>query len=233
MYNQLRDGVRAILFPKICMSCKGGLPGSDRLICVVCATTRFEDPNPDRYSSPPDVLLPEIVYFFDAMWQFDTAGGLRDMLHALKYDGLLSLGHELGGLLHDRVFSRRPETETWNRDNTLLLPVPMHRARLRARGYNQATEIARGFSARSGISIICDTVVERIRYTKSQTGFSQAKRVKNLKGAFAVSDSACIVDRKVIIIDDVYTTGSTTFELAATIHAAGCGAIGILTVAAT
>lgn len=155
------------------------------------------------------------------------------MLHALKYDGLLSLGHELGGLLHDRVFSRRPETETWNRDNTLLLPVPMHRARLRARGYNQATEIARGFSARSGITIIGDTVVERIRYTKSQTGFSQAKRVKNLKGAFAVSDSACIVDRKVIIIDDVYTTGSTTFELAATIHAAGCGAIGILTVAAT
>ncbi len=233
MYNQLRDGIRAILFPKICMSCKGGLPGSDRLLCAVCASTRFEDPNPGRYSSPPDVLLPEIVYFLDAMWQFDTAGGLRDMLHALKYDGLLSLGHELGGLLYDRVFRQRPETETWLPANTVLLPVPMHKARQRARGYNQAAEIARGFASRSGIPLIDDQVVERVRYTKSQTGFSQAKRVKNLRGAFAVSDSACLMGRKVIIIDDVYTTGSTTFELASTIHEAGCGAIGILTVAAT
>lgn len=233
MYTLIRDGIRGIFFPKICMSCKGGLPGSDRLLCAVCASSRFEDPNPERYSSPPEVLLPEIVYFLDAMWQFDTAGGLRDMLHALKYDGLLSLGHELGGLLCDRVFMKRPETESWCSDNTILLPVPMHRARQRVRGYNQATEIAKGFSMRSGIPLVADHAVERVRFTRSQTGFSQAKRVKNLLGAFAVSESACIVGRKVIIIDDVFTTGSTTFELASTISDAGCGAIGILTVAAT
>jgi ComF family protein len=203
------------------------------MICPFCTSSRFEDPNPDRYSSPPGILLPEFVYFLDSMWQFDTSGGLRDMLHALKYDGLLTLGHELGELLHEKVFEKRSEKDEWSPDRTVLLPVPMHSARQRARGYNQAAEIGLGFSRRSGIAMLNDSSVRRVRRTKSQTGFSQAKRVENIHGAFSVSDSACIEGRKVIIIDDVYTTGSTTFELASTIHNAGSGAIGILTVAAT
>jgi ComF family protein len=167
------------------------------------------------------------------MWQFDTSGGLRDMLHALKYDGLLTLGHELGELLYENVFMKRAESPDWTPDSTRMLAVPMHRARLRVRGYNQAAEIARGFSNRSGIPMLSQESVQRVRYTKSQTGFSQAKRTKNIQGAFSVFDSACIQNLKVIIIDDVYTTGSTTFELASTISKAGAGAIGILTVAAT
>ena len=155
------------------------------------------------------------------------------MLHSLKYDGLLSLGHELGELLYDRVFLKRAEHPEWTLENTVLLPVPMHRARQRARGYNQAAEIARGFSRRSGIPMLEDDLVKRARFTKSQTGFSQAKRVKNLHGAFSVVDTVCVQNRKVIIIDDVYTTGATTFELADTVHKAGVGAIGIITVAAT
>lgn len=233
MYNLFIDGLRGILFPRVCFCCRNGIPGSDYMICPFCASTKFEDPNPDRYSSPPGIILPEFVYFLDFMWQFDTTGGLRDMLHSLKYDGLLTLGHELGELLNDKVFDKRPEKSTWTPDNSVLLPVPMHYARQRARGYNQATEIARGFSRRSGIPILNDASVQRRRHTKSQTGFSQAKRVQNIVGAFSVNDSACFQNHKVIIIDDVYTTGATTFELASTVHNAGSGAIGILSVAAT
>jgi len=233
MYHQLLDGIRGILFPRICLSCGSGLPGSQNLICPFCATTRFEDPNPDRYSSPPGILLPEFVYFLDYMWQFDTSGGLRDMLHALKYDGLLTLGHELGELLYHKVFSKRAEKLEWTPDRTVLLPVPMHQTRKRSRGYNQAIEIGRGFSRHSRIPMLDEVSVSRVRRTKSQTGFSQSKRVENMHGAFSVNDPACIQGRKVIIIDDVFTTGSTTFELASTVYGAGSGAIGILTVAAT
>jgi ComF family protein len=233
MYNQLFEGIRGILFPRICLACGNGIPGSQTMICPFCATTRFEDPNPDRYSSPSGILLPECVYFLDAMWQFDTSGGLRDMLHALKYDGLLTLGHELGELLFSKVFTKRAEQSEWTPDRTVLLPVPMHKARQRARGYNQAIEIGRGFSRCSGIPMLNETSVIRVRRTKSQTGFSQSKRVENMQGAFSVIDPACIQGRKVIIIDDVYTTGSTAFELASTVYRFGSGAIGILTVAAT
>ncbi len=233
MFHQLLHGLRGIFFPRVCLSCKKGIPGSDKLICPFCATTKFEDPNPDRYSSPTAVLLPECVYFLDSMWQFDTSGGLRDMLHSLKYDGLITLGHELGELMYDKVFLKRAEHSEWSPTNTVVLPVPMHRSRQRARGYNQAAEIARGFSNRSLIPMLHEDSVRRVRYTKSQTGFSQAKRVMNLQDAFSVFDSACLQSRKVIIIDDVFTTGSTTFELASTVSKAGAGAIGILTVAAT
>ncbi len=233
MYNQLLEGIRGILFPRICLSCSSGIPGSKSMICPFCATNRFEDPNPDRYTSPPGILLPECVYFLDSMWQFDTSGGLRDILHALKYDGLLTLGHELGALLNSNVFAKRAEKSEWTPDRTFLLPVPMHAARQRARGYNQAIEIGRGFSRYSGIPLLSESTVLRIRRTKSQTGFSQSKRVENMHGAFSVIDPACIQGSKVIIIDDVYTTGSTVFELASTVYNAGSGAIGILTVAAT
>jgi ComF family protein len=233
MRTLILDGLRGILFPRICLSCGDGIPGSEQLICPFCASSKFEDPNPDRYSSPPGIILPEFVHFLDSMWQFDTSGGLRDMLHALKYDGLISLGHELGALLFEKVFVNRYEYLEWMTDTTVLLPVPMHAARQRARGYNQATEIARGFSFRSGIAMLGEKSIVRVRRTKSQTGFSQTKRVQNIHGAFSVNDSACIQNRKVIIIDDVYTTGATTFELASTLHRAGSGAIGILTVAAT
>ncbi len=233
MYHQLVNGLRGIFFPRVCLSCKKGIPGSDKLICPFCAATKFEDPNPDRYSSLPNVILPEFVSFLDSMWQFDTSGGLRDMLHGLKYDGLLTLGHELGELMYDKVFRCRTEHDGWTSDNTVVLPVPMHRSRQRARGYNQAAEIARGFSNRSSIPLLRDDSVQRVRHTKSQTGFSQARRVMNLKDAFCVLDSVCLQNRKVIIIDDVFTTGSTTFEVASTVSKAGVGAIGILTVAAT
>ncbi len=233
MFHQLADGLRGIFFPRVCLSCKNGIPGSDKLICPFCAATKFEDPNPDRYSSLPAVILPECVYFLDSMWQFDTSGGLRGILHSLKYDGLLTLGHELGELLFDKVFRKRAEYSEWTPQNAVVLPVPMHRSRQRARGYNQAAEIARGFSNRSLIPLIHDESIRRVRYTKSQTGFSQSKRAMNLQDAFRVFDDACVQSRKVIIIDDVFTTGSTTFELASTVSKAGAGAIGILTVAAT
>ena len=233
MFHQMIEGLRGVFFPRVCLSCRSGIPGSAKLLCPSCATTRFEDPNPQRFSSPDGVLLPESVQFFDSMWIFDTSGGLRDMLHALKYDGLVTLGHELGELLHDRVFANRWEHADWTPLDTVLLPVPMHRLRVRARGYNQAREIALGFSQRSGIPILGEADVQRVRYTKSQTGFSQSKRVKNIRGVFSVANSSCVEGRKVIIIDDVFTTGSTTFELASTLHASGSKAIGILTVAAT
>jgi predicted amidophosphoribosyltransferase len=109
----------------------------------------------------------------------------------------------------------------------------MHSLRHRKRGYNQAAEIALGFSMVSGIPLIEENVVIRSRFTRSQTGFSQTRRAQNVRSAFTVQRPDCLLHRKVLIIDDVFTTGATTFELAQTLleyRVAGCG---IITVAAT
>jgi ComF family protein len=229
----LIDGLKGIFFPNICMACKDGLPGTKNLICTYCSTQRFEDPNPDRRTSLPLVILPESVDFQDAMWLFDKAGGLRALLHSIKYDGLIRLAHDLGQLMYTHVFSKRIESQTWTSDNTVILPVPMHSLRHRKRGYNQAAEIALGFSIASGIPLIEENVVIRSRFTRSQTGFSQTRRAQNVHSAFTVQRPDCLLHRKVLIIDDVFTTGATTFELAQTLleyRVAGCG---IITVAAT
>lgn len=232
-FATLLEGIRGVFFPNICIACKDGLPGSDHLICTYCSSERFEDPNPDRLSSLPLVILPESVQFQDAMWLFDRSGGLRSLLHALKYDGLVRLGHDLGYLMHVRMFSRRLESETWTPQNTVILPIPMHSFRKRRRGYNQATEIAIGFSKASGIPILEEDVVIRSRFTRSQTGFSQARRAQNVRSAFTVRRPDCLHQRKVLIIDDVFTTGATTFEVAQTLKTYGVDSCGILTVAAT
>jgi ComF family protein len=227
------EGIKGIFFPNICIACKDGLPGSDHLICTYCSSERFEDPNPDRLSSLPLVILPESVQFQDAMWLFDRTGGLRTLLHALKYDGLVRLGHDLGFLMYVQMFCRRLEHQTWTPENTVILPVPMHSFRKRRRGYNQAAEIAIGFSKASGIPILEENVVVRSRFTRSQTGFSQSRRAQNVRSAFTVTSPDCLLHRKVLIIDDVFTTGATTFELAQTLKAYGVESCGILTVAAT
>jgi len=233
LLSTVLEGVKGIFFPNICMACKDGLPGSNHLICTYCSTQRFEDPNPDRFSSLPLIILPECVQFQDAMWLFDRTGGLRSLLHAVKYDGLVRLAHDLGYLMHQQMFSRRLEAETWTSDNAVLLPVPMHTFRKRRRGYNQAAEIAYGFSKASGIPVLDEDVVVRARFTRSQTGFSQTRRAQNVRSAFRVNRPDCLVHRKVLIIDDVFTTGATTFEIAHTLLDAGVESCGILTVAAT
>lgn len=229
----LLEGLRSVLFPRVCVSCGDGLPGATNLICPFCSNNRFEDPNPDRESSLPGVIIPEGIAFLDAMWRFDRTGGLRELLHALKYDGLVTLGHELGALLYAHVFKFRYENEYWNAQNSYILPVPMHRARERQRGYNQAYELAAGFQQASGISILPQNTVIRSRYTRSQTGFSIDKRNRNIRGAFKVVDNSWLLGRNILIIDDVFTTGSTTFELVDVSLHAGATSCGILTIAAT
>lgn len=233
LLHTLSEGLKGIFFPNICMACKDGLPGSKNMLCAYCSTQRFEDPNPDRYASLPLVILPESVDFQDSMWLFDKTGGLRTLLHAVKYDGLVRLAHDLGYLMHTQVFSKRAEFQTWTPDNTVILAVPMHSFRKRKRGYNQAAEIAQGFSIASGIPVLEENVVVRSRFTRSQTGFSQTRRAQNVRSAFTVKRPDCLLQRKVLIIDDVFTTGATTFEIAQTLieyRVSGCG---ILTVAAT
>lgn len=209
------------------------MTGSGRLLCPFCISGRFEDPNPDRFPTMPGVMLPESVAYFDAMWRFDRAGGLRELLHHLKYDGLVQIGHELGRLVGENVIFRGAHFADWTPENTRLVPVPMHRGRLRIRGYNQAEEIAKGLSEVSGIPILAQQAVLRVRATRSQTGFGQIQRAGNMKGAFRVQRPDCVEGLNMVIIDDVFTTGATTFELSDVLMESGALVVAVVTVAAT
>jgi ComF family protein len=141
---------------------------------------------------------------------------LREIIHHLKYSDRVSLAKPLGDLLK-QCLQREPFT------GGLIVPVPLHRTRARIRGYNQAELIA----SRLGRPLVCD-LLRRRKNTPSQTGLSRNQRKLNLAGAFEVRRA---ISGAVIVVDDVYTTGSTMNEIAKTFKRAGADRVEVLTVA--
>ncbi len=109
----------------------------------------------------------------------------------------------------------------------LLLPVPLHIRRLQARGFNHALLLAQGFK---GATMDREAII-RERHTKPQVGLNPKERRTNVKGAFAVPQPATVQGRKILLIDDLYTTGATVKECARVLLRAGAAQVEVLTVA--
>ncbi len=142
---------------------------------------------------------------------------VSSLVAAFKYRAELQHGRVLGDLLLERVretYAGQPLPE-------LLIPVPLHRARLRERGFNQAVVLALQLGRRLGIPVAMDTLA-RVLYTPAQRGLSARERKRNLRGAFVVErDLASYAS--IALIDDVVTTMSTMRELARVVRAAHPG----------
>jgi ComF family protein len=142
------------------------------------------------------------------------------LIHRLKFQRDLAMAELLGGLLARSLGAvDRPER---------LVPVPLHRRRLRERGYNQALEMARPLARALGLSLD-PGLVRRVRPTECQSLLPVAERRRNVRRAFAVASSD--LPAHVAILDDVYTTGSTANELAATLKRAGVKRVDLWVVA--
>lgn len=222
--------LESIFFPRICFLCGVTVPEKGRLLCPFCLNNVFEDPNPNRFTSCNGIILPDEIEFQDALWEFDKGGKLQELLHALKYSGLSRLGKEMGLLLGKRLMDH-PMFVQRDIKRYILVPVPLHPLKLRQRGYNQARAISEGIQQKTGIDIIDNFKISRSRFTPSQTGYSLQKRISNVRNAFKVVDQNELKRRKVVIIDDVFTTGATTFELASVCREAGAESIAVMTIA--
>jgi len=141
---------------------------------------------------------------------------LREIIHHLKYSDRVSLAKPLGDILKECL-----EREAFTGD--LVIPVPLHRSRERRRGFNQAELIAQRLGRP-----MAPRLLRRRKNTPSQTGLSRSERKRNLAGGFEVVGE---VKGTVIVVDDVYTTGSTMNEIARTLKRAGAERVEVLTAA--
>jgi ComF family protein len=193
---------------------------------------RFEDANPENERASSDTLLPEGILVQHALWKFDRGGDLQNLLHQLKYERLTTIGVDLGRKLGQRVVKHPLLAELFEEQNVVILPVPLHFVKYRYRGFNQAFELAQGFQEVWKDMPICGIKdIVRTKNTLSQTGFSLEERLRNMQNAFKVRNKEVISGKIVVIIDDVFTTGATTFELAQSLQQAGSGPIVILSIA--
>lgn len=208
-----------IVFPHICVCCGLALGKDDLHICHVCLSRRFDPPE-----EFPEIL-PEGIESRIALWQFDKGGYLQHLLHCLKYERIAGIGVDLGQQLGLKLYKRVVVYEP------LLIPVPLHHKKERIRGYNQARVIAMGISERTGWEVMPENNLIRNRFTQTQTGLTLEQRNKNLSGSFDFKEIDSMRDKYPIIIDDVYTTGATTFELFKTLKSNGFEKAGIATIA--
>lgn len=144
-----------------------------------------------------------------------------DMIHRLKYGREIHLAPELGRLAAEAFAD--PRLQIALEQKWPLVPVPLHRSRLRERHFNQAEEIGRSISPLTGLLVL--DALKRLRDTGHQTSLSRAQRLENLRGAFAVTPAGSRWIGKAhagaILVDDVFTTGSTLNECAKVLRKAG------------
>ena len=165
-------------------------------------------------------------------------GGLRDLIHLLKFQQVRPAAAVLGRMLAETIANLDEAMSAGSKSSGTIavVPVPLHRRKQAQRGFNQAEMIAR--SALKQLSRperfdLCTGVLVRRRETGSQIGLTRHQRRENLRGVFAVSDPTRIVNRDILLIDDVYTTGTTASECARVLHRAGAARVWVATVART
>jgi ComF family protein len=160
-------------------------------------------------------------------------GGLRELIHLLKYDQVRPASNVLGRMLAEAITDLAPSV---GETSLLVVPVPLHPRKLRQRGFNQAELIARAALKLkpAGVQLTLESgILERRRQTQSQIGLSRHQRRENMRGAFAVSKPAELEGREVLLVDDVFTTGTTVSECARMLRRAGAARVWVATVART
>jgi ComF family protein len=159
---------------------------------------------------------------FNAAYSFGSyQDTLRKLIHLFKYARIRTLAGPLGEMIASAV----PRDQSFD----AVVPVPLHWRRRLERGFNQSELLARAVARRYGLPVT--NAVRRRRTTTAQAGLSNAKRRANVAGAFKVARPQAIAGRRVLLVDDVMTTGATAAACAAALRRAGASYVALLTLA--
>jgi competence protein ComFC len=219
-------GLVSLFYPPFCAACSGVVEPGEYL-CGVCAddAPRLRPPFCAKCSQPFAGAITDsftcancqnrVLHFDAAVSAYRSRGVVRQVMHDFKYGHQVHLRHVLAGWLAAALEDPRLAGRRFD----LIVPVPLHPARKRERGFNQAELLARALSRTTGIRL--HSALQRTRYTTTQTQFDRAERMENLKGAFRLRRGSNVQDLRVLLVDDVLTTGSTLSECAAVLNRAG------------
>jgi ComF family protein len=229
-------GLVSLIYPPFCAVCAGAI-SSDEYLCESCAQNllRIRPPYCAKCSEPFAGALTSSftcancadrrLYFEAAVSSYRSRGAVREVVHRFKYGRQIHLRRLLGLWVAEALDDSRLVARHFD----LVVPVPLHPARQRERGFNQAALLAAALR-RSRNLPVCN-VLQRTRYTATQTQFDRNERMENLRGAFRLRRGSNVQDLRMLLVDDVLTTGSTLSECASVLLEAGALSVHAVTAA--
>ena len=213
--------MRSVVRFPVCERCLAEpVPLDAEFFCVSCRT-------PFLNSFPLDsegrcALCRSGLRAFDAAYSFGTYGGaLRQLIHLLKYDRM----RPLAGPLSAYLLRSLPRDEAFD----FIVPVPLHWQRQWKRGFNQSELLARALSRSTGIPV--NRALRRVKAGAAQAGLSKSARRRNVSQAFRCGAKEAMRGRRILLLDDVMTTGSTAAACARALKGAGASRVALLTLA--
>jgi ComF family protein len=220
------DALSSLFYPATCVVCSGDVERPEYL-CESCRSRapRITSPFCAKCSEPFSGAITQTfscancshraLHFDSAVAAYRSRGLVRKLVHEFKYGHQRHLRHPLAEWLGETMSDSRLRGRRFD----LIVPVPLHPARERERGFNQATLLAELLARR--VAVPLRGVLERIRYTTTQTAYDRAERMENLHDAFRLRKNMNVRELHVLLIDDVLTTGSTLSECARVLKEAG------------
>lgn len=213
----------SLFFPEYCLGCSGGLVKGEEILCTTCLTNL---PRTDHFDMDDNPLKGKFIGRIPvkAAWaflRFRKTGIVQHLLHQLKYNNQPEVGIRLGKLFGSEMKSK---------DFDLIVPLPLHFSRQRSRGYNQSAKIAEGLSESLQVPF-SSAVCSRLKKTESQTTRTRLERWENVDDAFLVNDKKAILGKRILLVDDVITTGATIEACGHQLIKAGCRDLSIACIA--
>jgi ComF family protein len=203
-HTYLADFV-SLLFPELCAACRESLVANERLICTHC---RYNLPFTNFHLQADNIVarqfwgkIPlESAY---ALYYFTKGGKIQNLLHQFKYKGVKQIGNLLGNMAGEQLL----KNDVFNTVD-MIVPVPLHKKRMLQRGYNQSLSFAEGLAEKLNADVEDNNLV-RITATETQTHKSRFARFENMREVFAINNPEKLMNKHILLVDDVITTGST------------------------
>ncbi|MBM3415078.1 MAG: ComF family protein [Bacteroidetes bacterium] len=202
--REIKDSVLHLLFPHVCTGCGSDLLSEESLLCMRCMEampeTNFElhPGNPVEKTFWGRLPLAAAT----AQFYFTKESLMQHLMHQFKYRGNKDLGLQLGRIMGEQI------NKSGRFDADALIPLPLFPAKEKRRGYNQAAVLCDGMAEAMKIPVL-NKVVSRPQHTETQTKKGRIERWKNIEGKFFLTGPDAVINKKVLLVDDVVTTGAT------------------------
>lgn len=225
MLKKFFNGILDFVLPPVCLHCESPLLNRERYLCEKCTESIARIDNKSN-ADLQRIKSNNNVSNSYSLFLFVEGTAIQTLLHHLKYGQMRKIGREYGKKLAEEIL--KPE----NLNADFIVPVPLHISKKRERGYNQSDFICEGIGEVLDVLLLTKGL-KRLKFTKTQTKLTSEERQENVRGAFAVKNKYMniIKDKKIILVDDVITTGSTILESAKVLKNAGCGDIYVCSIA--